>query len=181
MPSAAEIDDLVTQWSGLPVWTVRRKFLPWMSPEQIHAVGGADELVGVGFFGLFQAAKLYDPGRLSPKTGLPATFQTFAIMCIRHAINGHVKKNLRHVAVSLDGMEPSRRQAIEPAAHEEPDISIWECVRRLNQRQVRVITLRFRAGFSLEEIGQQLGISHQRVQQIHEQALRALEAMLTVS
>jgi RNA polymerase sigma factor (sigma-70 family) len=181
MRTATEIDALVTKWSGLPLFVTRRMFLHRLSPAQLHAVGGTEELVAVGFVGLFQAAKKYDPAWLSPKTGKPATFQTFAILCIRHAIYGHVQKNLKHVAVSLDALEPEQRLALEPAVEDPPDMDIWAALSRLHPRQAKIIDLHFRADLPISEIAQQLGVSGTRVRQLLELALHRLEGMLSPS
>jgi RNA polymerase sigma factor (sigma-70 family) len=160
---ADAVAELCRQWSGLPS-NVARRFRATMTPAELRAAGGMDELVSVGFWFLLRAARNFDPAR-------GFQFSTLAFTCVLRGIAMHAKK---------------KRPSFRPLEYEPGDdgagmdkatgaidarARVAELMRYLSPRQRRIIKARFFQGRELYEIGQELGVCRERVRQIEKAAI----------
>lgn len=67
-----------------------------------------------------------------------------------------------------------------PADEPPPDGSVWGVVNQLEPRARRVLRLRFRDGRTLEGVGQELGLTRERVRQLQVAALGELRELMGV-
>lgn len=142
------------------------------------------ELISVCFAALQQAAKNYDPAR--------GRFFAFAKQYLRGAVarewsKKDVVKNSR--ADNTEGSDVAYK-TLEASAVELPDFGSiytreeWELLypaiqKRLNDVERMVIVLRYKAGFSFEEIGELRGVTRQAIQRTHRGAIQKLHLALT--
>lgn len=63
---------------------------------------------------------------------------------------------------------------IDRIQHEQMNQELWDCVDSLEDRQAKVIRQRYQENMSLKAVGEQQGITTERVRQIQSKALRAL-------
>lgn len=89
--------------------------------------------------------------------------------------------------VSLDAPAAGREEplgeqipdhAAEAASESAQKDEIWRAVQTLAPRSRRIIELRFRDGQTLQEIGDELGLTRARIKQIQDEALRKLKHIL---
>jgi RNA polymerase sigma factor (sigma-70 family) len=68
-----------------------------------------------------------------------------------------------------------RREAAEQPPDED---AVWKAVARVitDYRDLRILSLRYKDGWSYRQIGQEIGISNQRVQQLLKRAMARLRA-----
>ena len=184
MNPQSEIDRLCNQWLGLVPWCVNRYFIHRISPDQLHRLGGFDELVSVGNLGLIRAARLYDPKRVG-SNGEPAAFNTFAVWPIRSAIHAHLRiagaaKRRDDRTYGADNFEvfASREPGpLEAAELNELRETVQDALQRLDPRDAKVITMHM-GGRTLEEIGGRLGLTRERARQLEARGMGELERML---
>ncbi len=133
-----------------------------------------DDLAGPAEEALLRAAAEYDPRR-----GVP--FRAYAVQRVYGACFDASRR--RHYrAVIHESLETVRTiAAAGPLPDEQADLQrqayrLWRQLYRLPMRHHRVIDLRYRAGWSVAEIGEALGVTAGRVSQIHGEAIEMLRA-----
>jgi RNA polymerase sigma factor (sigma-70 family) len=147
---------------GLVHWVVRRQWLGDLS---------FDEAVHAGRLGLWHAVRGYDPSRGN-------RFSTYAVPAITHAVWKAVATRVQETSRP----EPRARDvdAAEPELNERLDrtqragvlrTSVGDLPVRLRQVIVAHYGLDASAPQSFAQIGRLLGVSRQRVQQLHVTAL----------
>lgn len=146
-----------------------------------------EECEGEAMYALCDAAGLYDPER-------GAQFSTYASWAIINRLRRMLEVHRRRpdgAALSLlpirsDGFDTYSSEGgwyTQPHAPEgEPacdvDDALAEALRPLHRREREVLAMRFRAGLTLKEVGERLGVTRSRVQQIEQRSLaRAREAL----
>jgi RNA polymerase sigma factor (sigma-70 family) len=159
------LDQQMAAHDGLVHWVVRQQ---WRGDLAF------DEAVHAGRLGLWHALGGYDPSRGN-------RFSTYAVPAITHAV-------WDAVATHAQGMQPGEPRLLG-ALVDEPDLdtrldrvqravalraSVGELPARLRQVIVAHYGLDQTAPQSFAQIGRRLGISRQRVQQLHLMALRWL-------
>lgn len=155
-----------------------------------------DDLVGAGWIGLLQAAEGYNPAR-------GVQFTTYAIALVRGAIQEALRRwdfvprrereRMKREAVqaplllSLDapgaGCESGTLGEHLPDPAPGPEARLLEdCTRttlrqameRLPKREQQILRLRYGRKRTFREIGQQMGLTEQRVHQLHRISLTRL-------
>lgn len=156
-----------------------------------------EDAVQAGTIGLIRAAELYDPNRISPITNDLIKFSTYACRWIFQQIQRQVTRNsvvvvpertakflpkCRTNSVSHRPFEDSEEYPILIEDIEIP-FDEHEAVRRamnqLTPRHKTVLKLRFWRHMTLEEIGQRLNITRERVRQIQDRAIKLLRRRIT--
>jgi RNA polymerase sigma factor (sigma-70 family) len=135
----------------------------------------ADDLIGEALLGLTYAAAMYDDGRSVP-------FSAYARLVIHHRLIHWVRVWRRGRRLRLHRPEPDENgdNAVWDAEdrHPRPDPAAGATARELCERIRRVLPAHLYAilheyhaeGQTLREIGERLGISRQRVQQLLDKA-----------
>lgn len=147
---------------------VAKKYRRWAKRARVPQ----DELWSQALFGLAKAARSFDPAK-------GVQFSTYAVT----TIDGYVRllltrwKPMRQVPAG-EGGEP-----LEAAARPEPDGAarrdLLDAIHEsLPRRDAEAVILRFGLGgedaLTLDEVGQRLGVSRERVRQVVSAALRKL-------
>lgn len=125
---------------------------------------GNDDIIQIGMMGLCKAAKLYDESK--------GAFSTYAIRKIRGEICGEFRKETRRIkTISLDSEcntthgEAVTLQEFIVGDEDEGYVDLTPLHKALSPQQRAVFDL-LQQGLTLVTIGKQLGISHQRVNQL---------------
>jgi RNA polymerase sigma factor (sigma-70 family) len=124
--------------------------------------------------GLINAARRFDPSRNRP-------FGAFAGICIYHEIlaffnkEGRKKRGSGWIEVQLDIDGLASRRDPNPFEFGREFESL---VAGLEARDRDVLRMRYARGMKLESIGDRLGLTRQRVNQIQKRALRRLRQIL---
>jgi RNA polymerase sigma-B factor len=142
-----------------------------------------DDLVQAGSVGLVRASARFDPGR-------GVAFATFATPAVEGEVRRHLSERRRGVraARSADGttsdssaaqasdapVEQSREP--EPLAESEYRILLAGGLRALDERERRIVFLRFHADMTERQIAQAVGISQAHVSRLLHGALTKLRA-----
>ena len=189
-PNLINRDDLTARYAHLPFQTALRY------QHRLPVGLDLEDLIGAGWIGLLQAAELYDPAR-------GAQFGTYAIALIRGAIRQalrswdfvprRVREQARHdgrevpAMLSLDapasaqtqetlgerlsdpspGLEVQAAEALERAA-------LRQALALLPQREQQILLLRYGRDATYREIAARMGLTEQRVHQLHQAALLKL-------
>lgn len=129
-----------------------------------------DELRSVALLGLCRAALMFDPTRISAKTGLPARFGTFAGMVIRHTLIAAIGRACKRPPMqSLDVLDLDGKPVFDPPARGDhvAELMVKEelAKMKLTDRQRQIVKMRL-DGLTLDQIGGRFGISRERVRQI---------------
>lgn len=155
-------------------WQTVRK----LPPGLVTLLGGDDECGQIARLALLRAADLFDDTK-------GYKFSTYAVNCMR----GNLLSALERAPLihgPLGGQEPQRPiprvhladlnnwqdkapTAEEVASRSERVERVRQAIDRLPKRQRQIITGRL-AGQTLEECGQNLGVTKQRVRQLEQQA-----------
>jgi RNA polymerase sigma factor (sigma-70 family) len=160
-----DIDQQMAAHDGLVHWVVRR---------QGHGDLAFDEVVQAGRIGLWHALRGYDPSRGN-------RFSTYAVPAITHAVWAAVATHAQETR--HPGPWPWDVEADEPELSERLDraqrarmlrISVGDLPERLRQVIVAHYGLDASGPQSFAAIGRLLGVSRQRVQQLHVLALLGL-------
>lgn len=135
------------------------------------------DLIAEGCTGMMKAAKTYDPDR-------GFRFLTYAEYGIRSRVWAGIKSHYRHNHDSLDAPAFEDGEEItcgDLIASDDPGadqnyfaMQIGNLLNRLSEREKKVIELRFWHDKTLEEIGDVLGLTSNRIRQIEGRALRRL-------
>ncbi|MCP4093264.1 MAG: sigma-70 family RNA polymerase sigma factor [Planctomycetes bacterium] len=174
----AEID----QWRHL-VWYVVNRIKPRL-PVSVSE----DELFAAGMYGLMRAARSYDASR-------GAGFKTYAYHRIRGSIlddlrrldflprsmrdkaraNGTEPPSMVAIPTDEDGHESLAAQAISQKAEAE-DIHqlLHRAIDDLPDKMRIVMSLYYREGIKMRDIGERLALTESRVSQIHSNAVTRL-------
>jgi RNA polymerase sigma-B factor len=135
-----------------------------------------EDLVQVGSIGLIKSSKRYDPSR-------GVAFSTFAMP----AIEGEIRRHLTSRASSLhipeqsepvsdeDGAEGSEAGALTSS---DDRLLVTDSVRSLDERERRIVFLRFHADMTERQIARTLGMSQAHVSRLLAAALAKLRAEL---
>lgn len=152
-----------------------------------------DDLMQEGRLALLRANERFDPS-----TG--NKLLTFATICIQRAMGEHarsfahpvkyprqrrkVRQAIQRVSFGEPLYEDSTRTWAEVLAAPQPDLEyaptddlmaiLGKALKKLTPKQQAVIKARFMEGRKLREVGQELGVSRERVRQIEVKALRLL-------
>lgn len=157
-----------------------------------------------GFFAVERCAKAYDPekGNFTSLLGFYVQSQIRALTCGGHyrtfegedgrrvtiaadplnrcqSLDQHVDESDEGSATVADlTADPAAAQAFESVDDDlytqELHAALEEALNKLTERQADVIRRRYYAGQTLQETGEQIGVSHNRVCQIEVKALRQL-------
>lgn len=179
------------------IWSKVRQIIGGFDPPFQHYIG--EELFAAGQAAAFNCSRFYDPA--------VAAFTSYSVPAIVRAIRKELTAmmeplrdgNIRIDALTYDyrlrGYEANSREdvatgkeapdpyAADPAAilnrWEEGD---WQVVlSKLNPRQAEAVSLRFRDGLTLEQIGKRMGVSGERARQTIESALDVLRERMPES
>ncbi|HEV3118478.1 MAG TPA: sigma-70 family RNA polymerase sigma factor [Gemmataceae bacterium] len=155
----AERDALVKQWSGLPKRVLKR--------IGYARLVGRDDLLQVGQLALRRAAKGYEP-----KKGL---FIPYAWRAILTAMLDLVREWKRQYLVPIGFCfnVPAR-----PPREEIDTAPLMRALRFLPARWQSILRWHFWEGLTLQEVGERLGITRQRAQQLKAKALAKLRTIL---
>lgn len=145
----------------------------------------SDEMLSDANFGLAKACISYDPNRQF--NGKPIRFVTFAYHCIWHELVRGRKSRQSFIPVS-EGQKlvqidsPNSADVADRHCDKEEiesDIikKLHSAVQHLADRDREIITLRM-AGQTLEQIGDRLNLTRERVRQLQDRAHRQLHAYL---
>jgi RNA polymerase primary sigma factor len=131
----------------------------------------------VALIELWRAAEAYDPSR-------GFKFSTLASTYIKHALikmAGRRKPMPTVTDVSSDQYAP--RQAVAPTTTDVVDVKdfIGLGLTVLTDRERLVIEARFTDGLTLDETGQRVGLTRERIRQIEQKALEKMRAKLGVN
>jgi RNA polymerase sigma factor (sigma-70 family) len=161
-PGPGDWEAALAAHAGLVRWVVRRQ---WRGALPV------EDAVQAGRIGLWQALRRYDPTR-------GTRLSTYAVPAIRHAV---------WAAVAADQPRPPVPACPTPAAEPEPVEAVHRAqvraavaalVAQLPPRQRAVVSAHYGLGDappqSFAAIGRTLGVSRQRVQQLHRAAVIAL-------
>lgn len=156
------LNALLRQHEGLVQAAVRRQ-----------VTGGAafDELLQAGREGLWRALLGYDPQR-------GTRFATYAWPCIVRAIWCAARAR----PTLPVGLPPDRRATTDPAqlyAEQQVQAALYALVRRLPARLRGIIVRRYglagQSPATYAQLGRQLGLTRERVRQLHQEALLWLQ------
>lgn len=172
----------IEQWRHL-VWYVVNRIKPRL-PVSVSE----DELFAAGMYGLMRAARSYDASR-------GAAFKTYAYHRIRGSIlddlrrldflprsmrdkaraNGTEPPSLVGIPTDEDGHESLAANAISQKAEAE-DIHqlLHKAIDELPDKMRTVMSLYYREGIKMRDIGDQLHLTESRVSQIHANAVTRL-------
>lgn len=138
-----------------------------------------DDLVGEALLALVAAARSFEPGR-------GAKFSSYAYTCIKWALIRRIRswRVLYPLPASDDGtsLDPPAPPTVDPAAR----LEVQRLLRHLRLKDRAVVELYFgltgdRRGLTLDEIGQQCGVTRSRVGQRLVRALRRMKRHAGVS
>ena len=156
------LNHLMHRHDGLVQAVVRRQYLGSLP---------FDEALQAGRIGLWRAILGYDPHR-----GL--AFSTYAWPAIMHRVWQAVKNHTRQEARPLVGLSPSDRLSDDPAALAEATAlqqTLHRLVHRLPDRLQQVTVAYYgldgTSPASYRQLGARLGLSHERIRQLHSEAL----------
>ena len=144
--------------------------------RQYQDQGLSPDLINEGNVGLIKAAEKFDE-----KRGLK--FITYAVWWIRERILNALAAEQRHFARQLLNELPSPDSLITPVSQTSESLSIEmnHALSLLGERERLIIErtygLNGQPEMTLEEIGEGLELSRERVRQIREKAIRKLRAM----
>jgi len=155
-----DIGQRMAEHEGLVHWVVRRQYLGTLS---------YGEALQAGRVALWQALQGYDPTR-------GHAFSTYAVAAITHAIWRAVSQTQPDPQEVLTPQPPQEAPNLEDLVAETwLQQALYRLVARLPPRLGQIIVAHYGlAGYSPQSftaIGQALGISRQRVQQLHAEAL----------
>jgi len=123
------------------------------------------ESVSVGNMALFRAVQMFDPAR-------SVDFPVYAFICIRNAL---LVEMYRQRMVSLEAPAGRDRTLAETIPVYDRGCEDWRPLFScLTERQRQVIREYYLADRDMREISRSLGVSHQRVGQIKQEALRKM-------
>jgi RNA polymerase sigma factor (sigma-70 family) len=128
-----------------------------------------EELISEALFALTYAAGLFDPAR-----GVP--FRMYAAIVIRHRLIrvGIVWRRHERTNLASGECDPIEQEPFRPEEEIDTPFADSVCAKlrgTLPQRWYNVLWLHCTEGLTLEEIGDQLGVSKQRAQKIITQAM----------
>jgi RNA polymerase sigma-B factor len=144
-----------------------------------------DDLVQAGSVGLVRASTRFDPGR-------GVAFATFVAPAVEGAIRRHLSERRRRVqlppaahgtgtdpdaAVASVGVEGGAREPVS-LADSEHRVLLEGGLRALDERERRIVFLRFNADMTERQIAQKVGISQAHVSRLLDGALTKLRAEL---
>jgi len=169
-------DDLVLRNLALALWLAGRFCRPGISQA---------DLIGAANVGLLKARRLYDASR--------GTFASFARICIVQAIKDEQRRlsgaltipqrfwrqNVRARAAALNAdTEPSISSTPASEAEHADDLAtLPRAIAQLDEREQRVVR-GLLAGKDGVQLGEELGITKQRVQQIKCRSFAELRALV---
>jgi RNA polymerase sigma-B factor len=131
-----------------------------------------DDLVQVGALGLIRASERFDADR-------GASFSTFAARVIDGEIRRHLRSRAGTRATAGDDTVEDIRDPDETLAASETRALVSRSVQALDDRERRIVFLRFDADMTERQIGTVLGISQAQVSRILNRALAKLRTELT--
>ncbi len=138
-----------------------------------------DDARQVASLGLLRAAELYDPASGYKFTTYAGYWiRQFLMRAGRYApvVRCKAKKGRPPTCFRLD---PDRHDPVAPEGPCPSEVDeVCDALRFLGPRLRHVIELRFLEGWTLEEIGQELGVTRERVRQLERQALDKLRRAL---
>lgn len=202
--AAIDADVLKNDW--LAQWAVSRF---GRCPKS--DVGNYEDCLQEVRFALFRAMMRFQPGFISRRTGRPVAKSSYLVQAMIHAASRWRRTRRRQGFTQVDdsSKNPAKRaRKIQPVRIDSTKGSkrplTWVADQRANHlvdlagdrqdldrameqlRQHRpslysVIHGRFYRGLSLREIGLEMNVSRQRVQQIEAKALRRLRSLLRVT
>ncbi len=170
-PLTPEQQELVAQWRYVPRWVYKRL-------AEVPAVRrlGADDAEAAGMLALIRAARTYKPGG--------ASFASYARRPVACAILRAAQRwAARCAQLSLDHVGPDgeQLQALAPEV-EQADVfqreRLAEALAALPPRWQHILHRLYHGHATGEEVAAGLGVSQQRVAQIHRNALLRLRARL---
>lgn len=135
------------------------------------------DLISAGYLGLIMAVKTYDPDK-------GFRFITYAGFSIEHRIIAFIKDYKYHSLLSLD--EPIYAEdeectlkdllASDSRGSDDRyfDLQVTDLLDNLNERERKVVELRFWNDRTLDEVGSYIGVQKERIRQIEARALRKL-------
>jgi RNA polymerase sigma factor (sigma-70 family) len=146
-------------------------------PAGVKLLGGLDDVRQLAVLVALQSLGSYDPTR-----GALTTFLRFQVH-FRLCNEVHRAKQL--AAISFTTLQLAN-ESWEPAAREPVDVdlrldldAVRSALRHLPPRMRRILVLRAH-GRQLREIGERLGICHERVRQLEAKAVRKVRRLLCV-
>lgn len=120
------------------------------------------DMMQVGYIGMLTAIRLYNPER--------GNFSYFAFMAVRHAIMAWVERELKYANrfAHFDEFDPPENSVDSCETFDATDaqIEIDRIRNTLPDRWFQALELYYKGGFTLEEVGQQMGVSRERVRQM---------------
>jgi RNA polymerase sigma factor for flagellar operon FliA len=180
--SISKYEAEIEQWRHL-VWYVVNRIKPRLPVSVCE-----DDLYAAGMYGLMRAARSYDPSR-------GAGFKTYAY----HRIRGSILDDLRRLDFLPRSMrERARKEGVEPPAmvaiptdedgHEslaarqvshqaeadDMNVLLHEAIDQLPDKMRVVMSLYYRDGLKMRDIGERLNLTESRVSQIHSNAVTRL-------
>jgi RNA polymerase sigma factor for flagellar operon FliA len=172
----------IEQWRHL-VWYVVNRIKPRL-PVSVSE----DELFAAGMYGLMRAARSYDASR-------GAGFKTYAYHRIRGSIlddlrrldylprsmrdkakaNGVDPPSMLSIPTDEDGHESlAARPVAQQAEADDMHVILHEAIDNLPEKMRIVMSLYYREGVKMREIGERLLLTESRVSQIHSNAVSRL-------
>lgn len=192
----AEVDALVAKYLPLAYHQLGRRTVP----QDAKAVEG-DMLESAALWALYSSARLWDENYRHPVSGEPVKFITYATRAIRSHLGRAVSDELRagivgrpvrnkgkllgvnmHVRITPSGgdempCDPADRrvrEAPEACIANERTERVHATLKRLHGQQRKILQLRFFEGKTLEEVGEVMGLTRERIRQIELQAIKRM-------
>jgi len=187
-PELAQIEDLQNQASAVKERLVKSNMRLVVSIAKKHS-GQADnffELQSDGNMSLIRAVEKFDFGRGNK-------FSTYASWAIMKNFARSIPDDKRHRERYVTGHDEMFEATADVRSNEteitlkqrQDALQVHELLERLDPREREIIRMRagldnYSEGMTLEEIGQQLGITKERVRQLHVRIMKKLAAMAGV-
>ncbi len=148
-----------------------------------------DDLYSVGYLGLMDAAKKYDPSR-------GVKFSTFAVPRIRGAITDEIRRlnkaSRGKNPPKMESIEGNRNENDKPIAEladrglspldktilKDQRLELMKTIARLTEMERQVIYLYYYKGYNMRKIADMIGRTEGRVSQVHSQAIKRLRNRL---
>ena len=149
-------------------------FVIAMAKQYANKGVALDDLVSEGYIGLIKAAEKYDSSKGAKFTSYAANYVRQSIV---HALGINDCPLNGSASTRLEGMAGNEEETDNRAEHVTVMGDIADALNMLNERERTVIAHCYGVGkpmMTLAEIGEEMGLSRERVRQIRKKAIRHL-------